>query len=670
MKHPFAITLIFFISILSIYSQSNVDSLVSRFSHLEPQEWIPLLEEVTQDIINQDPEQVVTLGRWGLSAVSETTDKVRLHLLIGQAFNYLPNQDSAMEHLEKGKALLALSPNDKLFLRALNLEGNILLDNGETKEGLPIRERQLELARSLNDSLEISVALNNIAIIHTRMGNYDQALYFNEQSLAMNVVNNDKTGQAFAYYQIGVNNDLLSNFSASASAFVKALALFEELENTRMIGATYNSLGIIHAGQQLYQEAIKYYRACAQIRLEQGNLRGLALQKMNLGKLYAKVDSVQLAGDYFVQSIALSREINNAYILCQVYVEYGDFLFFTNRQQEAQKYINLGLDLSQQLSDKYAQSRALTLLAQMEIQNRNFDQVASTLREVQLLAEDLQAPEVMLEYYELASTLALLNQDVQKGKQLRDSHKNLRDSVYNKEKTQLMADVLGKFKYEQKEKELELSQIKVQKQQEILKRQSLIILCSLLALISIAILLVYFRYRYQTKQKLQLLETQRVKSELHNNQHQLSMKTLHMMRMNDNLNDLQQRISELQPKVGSHAHELQKIGTQIKLHKARDKDWENFDLLFQGTHLGFIESLKEKSPDLSLKDVRLCCLLKMHMNTEEIASIMNIEAKSVRMSKYRIKKKLGLDPEQDLVDYLHNQGSQSDHAVDRDMVLI
>ena len=47
-------------------------------------------------------------------------------------------------------------------------------------------------------------------------------------------------------------------------------------------------------------------------------------------------------------------------------------------------------------------------------------------------------------------------------------------------------------------------------------------------------------------------------------------------------------------------------------------------------------------------DLKYCAYIFLKRNTKEMASLMGVEPKSIRMSKYRLKQKLGLDKEEQL----------------------
>ncbi len=72
-----------------------------------------------------------------------------------------------------------------------------------------------------------------------------------------------------------------------------------------------------------------------------------------------------------------------------------------------------------------------------------------------------------------------------------------------------------------------------------------------------------------------------------------------------------------------------------------DKDvWEAFRIYFELTHPGFIRNLREKCPDLTQKEIRLCAFILMNLTTKEIANLTSRVPRSVETMKYRLSRKL------------------------------
>ncbi len=96
------------------------------------------------------------------------------------------------------------------------------------------------------------------------------------------------------------------------------------------------------------------------------------------------------------------------------------------------------------------------------------------------------------------------------------------------------------------------------------------------------------------------------------------------------------------------------IDRTIALLKGQEDDeqWHEFESRFERVHIGFLKNLQKKYPTLSLTEKRLCAFLRLNMTTKEIANIMHVSSRAVEQSRYRLRKKLGLDKKQDLNNFL------------------
>jgi DNA-binding CsgD family transcriptional regulator len=90
------------------------------------------------------------------------------------------------------------------------------------------------------------------------------------------------------------------------------------------------------------------------------------------------------------------------------------------------------------------------------------------------------------------------------------------------------------------------------------------------------------------------------------------------------------------------------------------KNWEQFALHFDKVHSNFLVSLKNSYPYLTASDLKLCAYLRLNLTSKEIAQIMNITIKGVELGRHRLRKKLGIQPEVNLVNFLLNFHSEID----------
>lgn len=113
------------------------------------------------------------------------------------------------------------------------------------------------------------------------------------------------------------------------------------------------------------------------------------------------------------------------------------------------------------------------------------------------------------------------------------------------------------------------------------------------------------------------------------------------------------RIAELYPRVDDSTRtELMSIVNAIKVSANDNKLWDDFKVYFERTNPGFLMILANKHPELTPKDLKYCCYLKMNMSNDDIRNLLGINQESVRTHKYRLKKKMDLSRDQDLIAYL------------------
>ncbi|MGD9994222.1 MAG: helix-turn-helix transcriptional regulator [Salinivirgaceae bacterium] len=67
---------------------------------------------------------------------------------------------------------------------------------------------------------------------------------------------------------------------------------------------------------------------------------------------------------------------------------------------------------------------------------------------------------------------------------------------------------------------------------------------------------------------------------------------------------------------------------------------------------GYFKRLKEAYPKLTNNDIRLCSYLRMNFTSKEIAQLLNISTRAVEISRYRLRKKLSLEHNINLTDFL------------------
>ena len=230
-----------------------------------------------------------------------------------------------------------------------------------------------------------------------------------------------------------------------------------------------------------------------------------------------------------------------------------------------------------------------------------------------------------------------------------DLHNSYLRKYFRENNTARISDL--QVRIETLEKDHEISILTQEKELERIKRERLIVIAVLTAVIAIIIIFLIVK-RQQYKSKRQKLEREKLKIEVEKAQEDLYKQTIHMIHVNNCLDEIEE---EIRKRNGSGADQSDKrILNSIKVNKSLDKDWKNFNDYFANVHTDFHEKLSGMAEDLSNHDRRICALLKLGLSNREISTILNIESKSVSMLKYRIKKKLQLEEAVDLSNFVQS----------------
>ncbi|MCX6265797.1 MAG: hypothetical protein NTW16_00355, partial [Bacteroidetes bacterium] len=77
-----------------------------------------------------------------------------------------------------------------------------------------------------------------------------------------------------------------------------------------------------------------------------------------------------------------------------------------------------------------------------------------------------------------------------------------------------------------------------------------------------------------------------------------------------------------------------------------------FEELFDQAHENFFRRLKTAFPELTQSDLKLCAYLKLNLSSKEIAPLLNISYRGVETRRFRLRRRLSLDSDNNLVEFV------------------
>lgn len=76
--------------------------------------------------------------------------------------------------------------------------------------------------------------------------------------------------------------------------------------------------------------------------------------------------------------------------------------------------------------------------------------------------------------------------------------------------------------------------------------------------------------------------------------------------------------------------------------------WQQFVGHFTQVNPHFFDNLKQKFPDLTANEIKLCAYIRIGMSSKQIAQMLNLSPESVNKNRYRLRKKLGMEKDEAL----------------------
>ena len=77
-----------------------------------------------------------------------------------------------------------------------------------------------------------------------------------------------------------------------------------------------------------------------------------------------------------------------------------------------------------------------------------------------------------------------------------------------------------------------------------------------------------------------------------------------------------------------------------------------FQEAFNNADKKFLKKIKTNHSELTPNDLRLCAYLRLNLSSKEIAPLLNISPRSVEVKRYRLRKKMNLDRDENLTTYI------------------
>nr|WP_298998888.1 tetratricopeptide repeat protein [uncultured Allomuricauda sp.] len=568
-------------------------------------------------------------------------------------------QDDAYRYREIDSmlTLLKTQKDSSLAYTYMAIFSTLVTRNPEKAK--PYLDTVLFKSKSLNNSKIQVLLLKHQGIYHQNIGEYDKALPYYKKVIDSCIANENKPLLQIVYNNMGISQKYLGDLEGAMDSYLKSIEVSKEIGDTDDYRApSYLNIGQLHAQLGNLEESNKYYRLTEAICLKFNLDYGLAITRSNIAENMMDEGKYSEAIPLYKHALGFFEKSNDWAEIGEQYNFIGEAYFNLDSLSESKSYFKKALQIGNRIKEKKMLMDSfhnLGRIASREGENNNaLKYFEESLRIAQEANNNLEMIKI---YLDIAEAHASLRQ-YDKAFEYRKLHFAKYDSVFQKEKVKQFNELEVKYQTEKKEAEIALQEEEINTLNAKSRADNLqkgLFAGGMASAIALSGLLVFgFRQRIKKNRIAREKQEEIYKQEIAHKKKELASQTLHLVQKNTFLEELKESLENLKSSPEKFKIEFRRIVMLLKKEKASDKDWETFKNYFSEVHNNFDQKLKTLYADISEKEIRLAAFLRMNLTTKEIAATLNVLPDSILKSKYRLKKKLGLDKETDLTGFLNN----------------
>jgi len=567
-------------------------------------------------------------------------------------------------------------------------------EKNEPAAAVVLYEKAIELAQKIKFGEGIYQITEELTTLYEQQGAFTKAAELYKQGIAYAESQEDLEKEARYHANLGIVEYYLGNWEQSIERFSLALELNKRLGKTEKVADGYANLGNLYQMNGKHIQSVDHYLKALEIFEEIGLQNGIGTTLYNLGSLYnewsedslayryfrfaeevfrqekdssslgptltskaiilfdqKKLDSAELALD---EALRIFQDISEAHGTMHTYYKLGALYIYQQKYDKAEKVLDLSLAMAEKQNNEQHICWNLLEKALVEKARKHPNLALNHIQEAHAMALKLNMEKFVFKTLEIESEIYAESGRYRESLETYKASVVLRDSMFNEEKNRQIAELRTVYETEKKDKEIAL----LEKNAVIARLKNSAMGVGLGAVLLIGMLL--FRQQRTKRQKdHQIFEQQKTlqeeqvkiaRMERVQMAQELNTQVLNFCRKNEFLQSLKSEISDFQQKP--QPDQIRKLIRKIDLDLKGDTDWESFLQSFSQVHPGFTYSLTQRYNNITSNEIRLASLMRMNLSGKEIAAMLNVSVDSVKKARHRLRKKLALDSEINLQDFL------------------
>lgn len=455
------------------------------------------------------------------------------------------------------------------------------------------------------------------------------------------------------------------------SAVTLAAKLEDPDGNNALIYHLNSRLGGYYLDQLEEDSARKYYILALDEAKNLDNPIWAASATNNLGYMYSRLGESDTALQLFYDAKSLLPLVAKADsdLLGSIHDNIAVIFFQRNEIAQALNLYSTNAEWYTALGNDPKIMQAMIGILKCDLATNNFPGARVTLNDLQHFtagSKTLKEPPFMLRVLEAHKLYYTATRDWENAFLFQEKIRKLSDSVDEMHDRAMdhIVRAAAESAVGEANKEIQFQKAEVLRTKE-KAYQNLVIslMVALLAIAIIVLIILYFRnsrrimkYEQELTQKELVnkrLEQEKLEQELRYKKGDLQGLGIYLSEIKDLHDGIASRIKELKSTDANLQKEtLREILKELEAKTNLEEKAALIQQNIEKVNTEFYHNLLRQFPTLTKSEVDLCGLLKLNLSNKEISALKNVSPDSIKMARNRLRKKIGIQPEEDIYAFI------------------
>ncbi len=345
----------------------------------------------------------------------------------------------------------------------------------DPQSAIEYARKSLVLSSKIGDSLLMATSYNRVGLVYDYSGSFDLAEQNYLKSYEIILRNSGEMATDNILNNLGGVCYYTGRYEEGMQYYLKSLKIREQKKDNTLpksinnIAQSYNNLALLLKAQRKYTEAIEYYKKALVIKSDLGDTNGLITVSNNMGTVYMKMDSLDLAKVHFLNALEVTDSSQQYDQYAMVLNNIGTLHGRKHELEEAIAYYDQALLLYTRVGDQLGVATVFINQASVYLEENDFIQTDILAEKALKIGKTISSPSV------ITTALQLLIEtnrakNPSKALELTEYYHQIKDSIYDTNAQARMDRMMVMYETQKKETTIQL----LEQEADLIKKENIL----------------------------------------------------------------------------------------------------------------------------------------------------------------------------------------------------